>query len=238
VNRALSVIDRLRETIQSGGFTGGERINEVHLSEKLKVSRTPIRAALQTLAGEGLVNYAPNRGYTVRDYSLSEVVDAYDTRALLEGLAARLAAERGLNERERKAIETSLVEGDALFGRETFGRRQLPKYRRVNAIFHDTILGAAKNRMLKEMIRISQYIPAVSNRNIIAFEYDDVRRRHDDHHRIYEAILAGDGQRAASLMHNHVESVKVSLTRVLRLRKSQSASRDEVSIGESPIISE
>jgi GntR family transcriptional regulator of vanillate catabolism len=226
-NRALSVIDRLREAIQSGAFNGGERINEVRLSEQLKVSRTPTRAALQLLAGEGLLNYAPNRGYTVRDYSLSEVVEAYDARALLEGLAARLAAQRGLSGSERAAIEGSLAEGDELFKHTTFGRRDRSKYRHVNAIFHDTVLAAARNRMLKEMIRICQYIPAASNRNIIAFEFNDVRRRHDDHHRIYEAICARDSELAASLMHNHVQSIKVSLARLLDRTPSPEISRRE-----------
>jgi GntR family transcriptional regulator of vanillate catabolism len=86
-------------------------------------------------------------------------------------------------------------------------------------MFHDTVLAAAKNQMLREMIRICNYIPVTSNRNIIAFEFNDVRRRHDDHHRIYEAIVAGEAERAESLMHMHVESVKIALARLLDNRK-------------------
>src|SRR6218665_3411538 len=75
--RSLSVMDRLREEILSGGHGAGRRLNEVHLSQALDVSRTPVRAALQALAGEGLLDYAPNRGFTVRAFQLSEIIEAY-----------------------------------------------------------------------------------------------------------------------------------------------------------------
>ena len=94
-NRALSVMDRVREAILGGAVVAGERLNEVQLSKTLSVSRTPVRAALQALAGEGLLDYAPNRGFTVREFPLPAIVDAYDIRAALEGVAVRFAAERG-----------------------------------------------------------------------------------------------------------------------------------------------
>ncbi|HWV52767.1 GntR family transcriptional regulator, partial [Pseudorhodoplanes sp.] len=85
-------MDQLRESILSGEYEAGRRLNEVHISQALDVSRTPVRAALQALAGEGLLDYAPNRGFTVRVFQLTEVVDAYEIRAVLEGVAARFAA--------------------------------------------------------------------------------------------------------------------------------------------------
>ena len=70
-NRALSVMDQIREAILGGSIGAGERLNEVRLSKTLAVSRTPVRAALQALAGEGLLDYAPNRGFTVREFPLT-----------------------------------------------------------------------------------------------------------------------------------------------------------------------
>src|SRR3954468_2095352 len=110
-NRALSVMDKIREAILRGAVTAGERLNEVRLSRSLAVSRTPVRAALQALAGEGLLDYAPNRGFTVREFPLDAIVDAYDIRASLEGLAARFAAERGLSPAEKAVVERSLAAG-------------------------------------------------------------------------------------------------------------------------------
>ena len=224
-NRALSVMDRIRESILDGSVVTGERLNEVRLSRTLAVSRTPVRAALQALAGEGLLDYEPNRGFTVREFPLDAVVDAYEIRAALEGVAARFAAERGLSpRRNRRIVERSLAAGDKLLERGSFEAGDLTIYRGINGDFHDTLLAAARNRMLGEMIRICHHVPMSSSRNIVAFEHRDVRRRHDDHHRIYEAIIAQEPWRAEMLMREHVSSVKASLIRSLAERKPDQTS--------------
>jgi GntR family transcriptional regulator of vanillate catabolism len=217
-NRALSVMDQVREAVLNGSVAAGERLNEVRLSRTLAVSRTPVRAALQALAGEGLLDYAPNRGFSVREFPLDAIVDAYEIRASLEGVAARFAAERGLGPDERATIERSLRAGDRLLERGSFESGDLTIYREINGDFHDTLLAAARNRMLAEMIRICHHVPVSSSRNIVAFEHRDVRRRHDDHHRIYEAIMAREPWRAEMLMREHVASVKGSLVKSLAER--------------------
>jgi GntR family transcriptional regulator of vanillate catabolism len=209
-NRALSVMDQIREAVLNGSVAAGERLNEVRLSRALAVSRTPVRAALQALAGEGLLDYAPNRGFTVREFPLDAIVDAYEIRASLEGVAARFAAERGLSPDEKATIERSLRAGDRLLERGSFETGDLTTYRDINGDFHDTLLAA--------MIRICHHVPVSSSRNIVAFEHRDVRRRHDDHHRIYEAIIAREPWRAEMLMREHVSSVKASLVKSMTER--------------------
>ena len=219
--RSLSVMDRLREAILRGEYAAGSRLNEVRISQTLAVSRTPVRAALQALAGEGLLDYAPNRGFTVRAFQLNEIVDAYDIRSTLEGVAARFAAERGLTGDEIKIIERSLADGEKLLQRGSFKPGDLSAYRIINGNFHDTALSAARNRMLGEMIRICHHVPVSSSRNIVAFHYHDVRRRHDDHHRIYEAIVTREPWRAEMLMREHVASIKASLVRSFHDQREQ-----------------
>ncbi|MCX7319191.1 MAG: GntR family transcriptional regulator [Hyphomicrobiales bacterium] len=146
-NRSLSVMEQIRNFILDGSINAGERMNEVRLSKTLDVSRTPVRAALQALAGEGLLDYAPNRGFVVREFPLNVIVDAYEIRASLEGLAARFAAERGLSDSERATIDKSLVAGDELLSRGEFVEGDLVTYRRINGDFHDTLLAAARNRL-------------------------------------------------------------------------------------------
>jgi len=180
-----------------------------------------VRAALQALAGKGLLDYAPNRGFTVREFPLDAIVDAYDIRASLEGLAARFAAERGLSPEEKAVVERSLSAGDKLLERGSFEASDLTTYRGINGDFHDTLLLAAHNRMLAEMIRICHHVPVSSSRNIVAFEHRDVRRRHDDHHRIYEAICARESWRAEMLMREHVAGVKASLIKSLTERDNE-----------------
>lgn len=211
--RSASVVEALRSALLSGDFAPGERLHEVRLTEKLGVSRTPVRAALQKLASEGLLDYEPNRGYAVRAFPVGEIVSAYEVRAVLEGLAARLTAERGLNDHERMTLERALSDGDELLSANPLTNEHRSAYSAINASFHETIHAAAGSRILTDMIHLCQQVPVSSPRNVVAFEERDVRRRHDDHHRIFEAILGREVWRAEMLMRDHVSSVKASMVR-------------------------
>jgi GntR family transcriptional regulator of vanillate catabolism len=213
LTRSVSISDTLRSSILAGDFQPGERIYEVNLSEQLKVSRTPIREALKALAGEGLLDYIPNRGYHVREYSVDDIVQAYEIRAALEGLAAKRAAQLGMAAEERAIVEEALRDGENLLNKSRLSAVDRNQYGIINSAIHGAILAAGRSRMLRDMLRQSQQIAPSSHRNVIAFELSDVRRRHDDHHRIYEAILCRDSGRAELLMRDHVESIKVSLLR-------------------------
>lgn len=216
--RSLSIADRVRSAILSGDFAPGERLREIQLSESLGASRTPVRSALQALAAEGLLDYAPNRGYSVRRFETAEIIDAYEIRAMMEALAARFAAERGLGDAERATVEKALADGDRLLAAGRLIDEDRVAYGAINFAFHDAIHTAARCRMLGEMIRLCQSVAPSSHRNIVAFEFEDVRRRHDDHHRIYEAILMRDSYRAEILMREHVASVRASLVRSMAKR--------------------
>lgn len=205
---SLSVTTRLREAILAGEIPAGERLQEIRLANALGVSRTPLRAALQALAAEGLLDYAPNRGYAVRQAPLRETLDAFEIRAVLEGVAARLAAERGAGAAVREEFARSLAEGDAVVTRASAGDVDLPAFRTVNIAFHDAIAGAAGSRRLPELVRLSATAPAASTRFIPALDAAQLRRFHDDHHRIAEAVEAGQGWRAEVLMREHVLALK------------------------------
>jgi GntR family transcriptional regulator, vanillate catabolism transcriptional regulator len=223
--RSASVVEALRAAILAGEFHPGERVHEVKLTALLGVSRTPVRAALQKLASEGLLDYTPNRGYTLREFSISEVISAYEVRAVLEGLAARLSAERGLNHEDVATLQQALSEGDDLLRNGHITDDHRAQYSSINARFHETIHASAGSRLLNDMVYLCQQVPASSPRNVVAFEERDVRRRHDDHHRIFEAIIGREPWRAEVLMRDHVASVKSSLVRSL---SSASAMHDRL----------
>jgi len=86
--------DLLRRQIVEGTLRPRERLIAADLADKLQVSRTPVREALYLLASEGLV-VPTRRGFAVREFTPSEIIEIYEVRAALEGMAARLAAERG-----------------------------------------------------------------------------------------------------------------------------------------------
>ena len=213
--RYEAVVEKLRAAVLAGEFAAGERLHEMRLTDRLGVSRTPVRAALQKLASEGLLEYTPNRGYTMREFSVGEIVRAYEVRAVLEGLAARLTAERGLGEDDRAVMVQALRDGDDLLRHWQFSDQHRSAYGRTNATFHETIHAAAGSRMLTDMVFLCHQVPVSSPRNVVAFEEKDVRRRHDDHHRIFEAIIGREPWRAEVLMRDHVASVKSSLVRSL-----------------------
>jgi GntR family transcriptional regulator, vanillate catabolism transcriptional regulator len=211
--RSAWLVEHLRQGLLDGRYPLGRRLNEVQLSKELEVSRTPVRAALQMLAGEGLLHHTPNKGFTVRDFALSEIVDAYEMRALAEGLAARLAAERGVSEDDRRLIEETLAEGDRILSRRSSREAQRAGYARVNATFHSTIHRAAGSDLVKDVVRLCQRMPQTSAHNVVAFELPDIRERHRAHHHIYDAVLGREGHAAEQLMRQHVLSVKISMVR-------------------------
>jgi GntR family transcriptional regulator of vanillate catabolism len=165
------------------------------------------------LAGEGLLDYTPNRGFTVRSFPLSEIVDAYEMRALAEGLAARFAAERGLSDTARAELEGALAHGDEILAKAADLNAQRTEYADVNEVFHRKIHEAAESRLVADVLRLCNQIPQASAHNIIAFQIDDMLERHRFHHRIYDAILAREPREAESLMRQHVISIKTSMIR-------------------------
>lgn len=220
VTLAQATTDRLREALLEGRFEPDEKLNEESLSGTLRVSRTPLRAALHSLAAEGLLDYVPNRGYSVRSVDLQGLSSIFEVRGVLEGLAARLAAERGMDEASQATCARALAEGDRVMRKGRLLVADRAVFSDVNARIHAAILGATRNRMLNDMIRLCHNIPVSSDRNVLWDDYQWLRRSHDDHHRIYEAILLRDGPRAEQLMREHIHSVK--LKRESRLRAPQS----------------
>lgn len=206
--RSTALQDALRDMVLTGEAAPGTRMNEAQLALRLGVSRTPVRAALNALAGEGLLHYAANRGFTVRVWPASAVADAFEVRAVLEGLACRLAAQRRLSHAQRATMLGALTAGDAVVGRRRFGAADLPAYRRANVAFHEAIIEAAASPLLADMICQTLRRPGSSHLSIAAFSPAEVRRRHDDHHRILAAIDRNEGWRAEVLMREHVAGVQ------------------------------
>ncbi len=209
---AQAVTETIRGALLDGNLGRG-RINEVHLANILGVSRTPVRAALQTLAGEGLLDHAPNRGFAVRSFSLDEIGDAFEVRALNEGLACRLAAERGLTLAQDDAIREVLGRGDKLLSGSVDLVECRRGYAEVNTQFHATLLEAAGSRLIGDVLKLCNRVPQTTTHNVMAFNLDDVRQRHAEHHAIYKAVALREPQSAQAQMREHILHVKNSLVR-------------------------
>ncbi len=197
----------LRQEIISGRIAMGERLRETHLAMRLKVSRTPIREALQQLAAEGLVE-VDEQGFHASIYSAARVAEIYGCRALLESESARLVAQTGLNSEAQIELEQAVGFCDRLLAdARAKGMISDPDVRRAfleqNNIFHSVLHAACPNRMLRELIRQVGDIPA-SIRNYFRFSDDQLFESHTAHRRILRALIARDGERAAAQMREHI----------------------------------
>ena len=110
----VSALLKLRELILSGELKAGERLSELALVERLKVSRTPIRTAMMRLEQEGPAHPIPTGGFAVSAFSERDIHAAIEVRGTLEGLAARLAAERDHTMRPSTSSRLCLAALDAL----------------------------------------------------------------------------------------------------------------------------
>jgi GntR family transcriptional regulator of vanillate catabolism len=199
-----STTSRLRSLILSGIYRPGQRLTETALADEMSVSRTPVVASLKALTEQGLVRYAANRGYWVREFSIDEVLEAYELRATLEGMACRLVAEQGANARDVDAMERCTALGDTILGSGELRAEDHQRYQAMNVDFHTLILQACGNRQLREFVRKTHDLPLASNRVVFWRSIDIVRRSHDAHVRVLDAIKQRQGARAEMLMREHV----------------------------------
>ena len=216
LTRSQSVIEAVRELIVQGELKGGEHVQEVPMATRLRVSRTPVRTALNTLANEGFLHYLPNRGYFVRTFDVPRIMEAYEIRATLEGLAARRAAELGLSGEQEAFLRQCVARGDEILAKGRFDAEDLAPYRAMNVGVHETIIDAGRSERLADMIGQTYNIPLVSDRVILWQDLEILRRSHDDHHRAIAAIVAKEAWRAEAIMREHVYFAGIALREHLR----------------------
>ena len=211
ITRQQAVVETLREMILQGEFPADARLFEIPLSEKLQVSRTPIRESLITLAEEGLVEYRPNRGYIVRRFTLESIMDAYLVRETLEALACRILAEKGISEEVKTQFKECLAEGDRILSSDRLTEAARGPWGVVNSRFHSLLMQNTCNIPLMEALTKVSNIPYASSRVVHWFEEGDddglfqLRAVHAQHHAIFRAICAREAYRAETAMRGHID---------------------------------
>lgn len=190
---------RLRSAIIKGHFAAGERFVERSLTERLQVSRTPIREAIKRLEQEGLVVCYPHRGCFVRSPSYDEARQAYEMRRVAEGVAGELAATRA-TETELQTIK-DLVRATRI--RLEAGDREELLLR--NDEFHHLQVLSAKNTFLEQHLKtLWAYVDLVRSRWWI--EADRALATQREHEAIVDALLARDPVLARERNVAHVDN--------------------------------
>ncbi len=222
-----TVLMQLRDLILSGEFEPGRRLAEQQLAERLGSSRTPIRAALMTLEQEGLVEANETGGYLMRQFTTREVSDAIAVRGHLEGMAARLAAEHGLNRQLTLDLESCLAEGDAALMPNPLTVKEYARYAAMNDRFHSLILEASGNRALQHAVRLNDKLPfapasaMLPMQGALEIDRDWMLYAHRQHHMLFDALKRGEGARAQALAEEHTQVAQMNLRQALE-RRSES----------------
>ncbi len=199
---AYGVLERLRALILTGAYGPEERLVEEQLAERLGVSRTPVRQALTMLEAEGLVELAPNRGATVRSFTVADVWDIYDLRAVLEGHAARRAAGR-IRSDELARLRELAAEMEGLAGRYEDHEEEIRALVALNQRFHGTIVEASRNKRLQRLINRTVEVPLMFKAFFFYTPHERVISNHY-HRQILRALEEGDADRAEIVMREHV----------------------------------
>ncbi|MBI6719310.1 GntR family transcriptional regulator [Pseudomonas syringae] len=207
-----TVLVALRKMIASGELAAGERLMEVPTAELFGVSRMPVRMAFRTLEQEGLLVPFGGRGFQVRSISPIEIAGAVDVRGVLEGLAARQMAERGVTQEARDELEACLVQGDALFEKGHVTEDDLEVYHDMNMRLHRVIVEGSGNRAIADALSRNDHLPfasvtalAVDRDNLIR-EYRRFNFAHMQHHAVVDALANGQGARAEAIMREHANA--------------------------------
>lgn len=195
------VADLLREMILSGHFKPGEHLLQDKLAIQLGVSRTPLREALLKLQEEGLIRLSGARGVEVTRLDPAEILELYEVREVLDGLAARLAATNA-TPAELAGTKSILDEVSAFVEHP-----DLHEWLVLNVRFHDSIIEASHNRALKQL---SSYVNTSSRMFHPLMLHTPQRTliNYQQHLRIYEAIVARDAGRAEAAAKEHIASIK------------------------------
>jgi len=224
-SQTLRALFQMREMIVRGEFLPGERIREIPLAERLGVSRTPLRLVLERLAHEGLVEARPTVGFLVREFTIEEILDTIEIRGVLEGTAARFAAERQQPGDALRRMRESIEGTETLLGGATSAVDTLGKYAALNAEFHAELLELAGSSMLRRALERVMALPFASPNAFVAAELDSGEWREMlavslfEHRAIAEAIGNREGARAEALAREHSRMSRRSVTLASRERR-------------------
>lgn len=199
---------RLRDLIVSLELAPGSLVNERELMERLELGRTPVREALRRLAQERLIDVYPRRGMFVSRVDVGDLADLSEARVVLEGAAARLAAERGTAE------EREVAAGLAADVERTAGEQDEGRLIELDQRIHQHVYRCAHNRFLAATLE-EYYVLTL---RIWLLALDRVARLEQavqEHRELLTALLEADGDTAEATMRRHIRGFEQAIREVL-----------------------
>lgn len=198
------IVRAIEEDIAEGRLLPGGRLDERVLAERFKVSRTPVREALNRLASNGFVETRSHQGAVVATMTMASLLEIFEVMQALEKTSAELAARR-MTAAERKALL-----GEATRGAEIAAKGDRRRYAQHNVAFHKLVYGGARNTILTEMAQHARQRVAVYRR--LAFNIDGLMQASaQEHSALARAIHDNKPERAAALMSEHMKKSRGTL---------------------------
>ncbi|MGG7517765.1 GntR family transcriptional regulator [Allorhizobium undicola] len=210
----------LRDLVLTGRLSPGERLSEVALANRLEVSRTPLRAALQKLEQEGLLTPLAGGGYEVRRFSRQDAVDAIELRGVMEGTAARFAAERGVPPALLRKLGDIVEALDGVFASYPQSM-DFEAYPQMNEAFHRLLAEASGSKLVMAEIERVTNLPFASPNAFVGTETDfpafqsSLFVAQSQHKALLEAISRREGARAEAIAREHAGIARRNLDFVL-----------------------
>jgi len=201
------VFEQIERAIVTGEFAPDSRLGEETLADRFGVSRGPLREALRQLEGRGLVVRLPHAGVRVVALGRADLVELYEVRANLEGLACRLAAQR-ISDAEADALEDLLRQHGDEEGVRT-GTAYFQEHGTFD--FHFAIARLSKSRRLEKLLCDDLYSLTRLFRFRTGHKPGRPHQAYDEHLRICMALVQRDGELAELLMRRHVEAARKEL---------------------------
>jgi DNA-binding GntR family transcriptional regulator len=201
-----TIVHLLRSDIVSGAIPPGERLSEARLATRFGVSRMPVREAFKELEQEGFVAIEQRRGTFVRSVSRSEILDLFEVREAVEGMAARLCAARANNDFLDRIDQTIAEMAEHVRVFDSDG------YTRTDAEFHGLIVAGASNERLSDHYRLLiQHLHRGLLSSIVTRREGRMERSLAEHRKIVRALHAHSADEAETTMREHVRRGRLEL---------------------------
>lgn len=191
------VVEYIFHAIKNGEFQTGQSLSERSISERLGISRTPVREAFRQLENLGLIKLDPHKTVVVASMSLSRVEQLYQTREVLEGLGAKLFAEKQDKE-EIGQLQKYLKEAEY-----AIKNKEIIQLSKINTEFHLTIARGAHNEYLLNIMNMLQTHISLFMSTSLSYDGRPEQNLYE-HQMIVNAIVEGDPELAESLAKYHV----------------------------------
>src|SRR5690554_79585 len=210
--RADEAFDCLQTAIVKGDLAPGDKIGELDLCSRFDLTRGPLREALGRLESRGLLVRRPHAGVRVVSLSTTELVELYRIREIMEGLAARQAAER-MTDQEIADLQATLDAHETMID-EAHGQAYYQAEGDYD--FHHRIATGSRNTKLAQMLLGDLYYMVRMYRYRLSTSAGRPHRALGEHRRIVEAIAQRDGELAEFLMKRHINAARENIEKKIQ----------------------